>query len=158
MPFPTEEQFWARVSRGEEEEDACWEWQGSNTKSGYGRVWVDTGHIYAHRVSWELTHGISPRGHVLHRCDNPICVRPEHLFVGSDLDNVRDAISKGRFKFLDPRKGTEHHNAKITDKQVREIRQLRNQGISCRAVGAMFNISGTMVSNIANRKNWAHVE
>lgn len=75
----------------------CWEWTGTKDKHGYGRVRVDQRKARAHRVAWEAFKGEIPAGlHVLHRCDNPGCVNPEHLFLGTHGDNMRDREAKGR--------------------------------------------------------------
>lgn len=89
-PWP----FWDRVLIG----DGCWEWQGAKGTFGYGAVNVwPRRQMTAHRRAWELWHGPIPEGaHVLHRCDNPPCVRPDHLFLGAPADNVDDMIAKGR--------------------------------------------------------------
>ena len=75
----------------------CWEWTGSKNDKGYGRVYADRDEKRAHRAMWEQAHGPVPDGlWVLHRCDNPPCVNPDHLFLGTPLDNVRDMMAKGR--------------------------------------------------------------
>lgn len=85
--------FWARVQKG----DGCWEWQGTRIAHGYGRLRVGSERVLAHRYSWRITNGPIPAGmSVLHRCDNPPCVRPDHLFLGTQLDNNRDRSAKGR--------------------------------------------------------------
>lgn len=78
--------------------DGCWEWQASSRNSrGYGAIGVNSHPQLAHRVAWEVWNGPIPEGmHVLHRCDNRRCIRPDHLFLGTHLDNMRDAVAKGR--------------------------------------------------------------
>jgi hypothetical protein len=95
---PLEERFWQRVAVS----DGCWEWTGTRDKDGYGEIsrpGTNAGKVRAHRLSWELHNGDVPEGlWVLHRCDNPPCVRPDHLFVGDYLANIRDMMEKGRAK------------------------------------------------------------
>lgn len=88
------ERFWSKVRRSA----GCWEWTASRTKRGYGQFLLTTGRpILAHRMVWVLTHGVIPDGlYVCHKCDNPQCVRPDHLFLGSQGDNMRDMSAKGR--------------------------------------------------------------
>jgi hypothetical protein len=96
--IPLPDRFWPKVDkRGEDE---CWEWQGSRSR-GYGRILIGgaKGRPYqAHRIAWELTvgHRLPDSIMVLHRCDNPPCVNPAHLFLGTQLDNMRDCAAKGR--------------------------------------------------------------
>lgn len=86
--------FWEKVTRSNE---GCWTWQGSRNESGYGVLLVRGRKLVAHRVSWEVIFGPVPDGMlVLHRCDNPPCVRPDHLFIGTHMDNIQDCIAKGR--------------------------------------------------------------
>lgn len=91
---PLEVRFWAHVSKG----DGCWEWMGARTNAGHGTVNVGGGRFdRAHRVAWRLAHGEIPDGHVVrHRCDNARCVRPEHLELGTQRDNIHDMMSRGR--------------------------------------------------------------
>lgn len=88
------ERFWANV----EKSDGCWKWVGPMRSTGYGRIWVNKkrGVQSAHRVSWELHHQDPGEMSVLHHCDNPVCVRPDHLFLGTQADNMRDMTAKGR--------------------------------------------------------------
>lgn len=91
-----ETRFWSKVALTE----SCWLWTGATTPFGHGTIWLGSsgeGRGYAHRVSWELAHGPIPVDVcVLHHCDTPACVRPEHLFLGTQADNMRDMASKGR--------------------------------------------------------------
>jgi hypothetical protein len=90
---PILDRFWARI----EKTDTCWNWTRSKSKAGYGFMSIKGVHMYMHRFSYELHFGVIPDGlYVCHRCDNPSCVRPEHLFLGTALENTRDCIAKGR--------------------------------------------------------------
>jgi hypothetical protein len=95
---PLVDRFWAKVTIG----PTCWEWTGAMSSTGYGRMTRGgrgEGWVRAHRVAWELANGPVPDGlHVLHHCDNRSCVNPEHLFIGTRSDNMRDAMQKGRLK------------------------------------------------------------
>jgi hypothetical protein len=91
---PAEERFWLRVQKS----DGCWTWQGAKGDHGYGHFTADGGvDVSTHRYSYQLHHGEIPPGMVIcHRCDNPVCVNPDHLFLGTQRDNVQDMIQKGR--------------------------------------------------------------
>lgn len=94
-PRTTEERLWAKVRKTE----GCWEWTGARQNIGYGKFWLEYRNVLPHRVSYELKFGHVPDGmKVLHRCDNRVCVRPEHLFLGTLKENTQDCIRKGRFK------------------------------------------------------------
>lgn len=92
--IPWQQRFWPRVNKT----SACWEWTGALSLDGYGTVRVSRGkNVRAHRAAYLLEHGSIPEGmNILHKCDNPKCVKPEHLFAGTQADNVHDMISKGR--------------------------------------------------------------
>jgi hypothetical protein len=95
---PIKDRFWPKVDRGGSDE--CWEWIGSRHPDGYGRIGAGGKHggtIYAHRASWEIHGNKIPNGLcVLHHCDNPPCVNPAHLFLGTQADNIKDKVAKGR--------------------------------------------------------------
>ena len=93
--LPLEERFWARV--GEPDSNGCWPWLGTKRHTGYGKIRNHYKHEGTHRVSYTLNVGPIPQGlHVLHKCDNPTCVNPDHLFLGTQADNMKDMFKKGR--------------------------------------------------------------
>lgn len=146
--LPAEERLWSQVKKTE----GCWEWTGGTDRDGYGRFFEMR---RAHRFSWYLHNGPIPDGlHVLHTCDNPPCVRPDHLFLGTNTDNVADKIAKGRGQF-----GERHGMAIITESQVSEIRQrYAAGGISQTALGAEYGLSQTGISQIVMKKCWKHID
>lgn len=115
------EAFWARVNKTA----TCWIWTGSISRTdGYGVHHRPTGYKMAHRVAYELTHGPIPDGLIaMHACDNPPCVNPDHLQLGTKLDNNRDSMAKGRRRTTPPRGENENHSRKLTWADVLEIRR-----------------------------------
>jgi hypothetical protein len=135
--------------------EGCWEWRASKDARGYGRLNVGNVPQLAHRLSWQFRVGPIPDGaQVLHRCDNPGCVRPDHLFLGDHAANMADMNGKGRGR---PGlvQGEAHGCAKLTDEQVREIRA--SEGPS-HIIAERYGISGRQVRAIRNREAWQHVE
>jgi hypothetical protein len=96
---PLTERFWSKV----EKSDGCWSWQGAIGYYGYGVIRRQYKIVLAHRVAYELTYGDAGDLDVLHRCDNPLCVRPDHLFLGTHADNMHDMAHKGRHKHREHR-------------------------------------------------------
>lgn len=141
-PAPVAERYERYVVRNL---DGCWGWTGATNGRGYSQLGVGRSHVYGHRLSYEIHHGVVPSGlFVLHRCDNPPCTNPAHLFVGTHSDNMRDAIYKGR-------RGT------LTVDQVVEIRRLRAAGVTYRVLAPAFGISESNVGMIVNRQTWKGV-
>jgi hypothetical protein len=137
------------------EETGCWEWDGT-IRTGYGRYYYKGKWMTAHRVSWELHNGPIPDGLlVLHKCDNKPCVNPDHLFVGTQRDNVRDMWKKQRAKVL---KGSKSPNSKLTEKTAIEIRNLYEEGgTSYAKLARKFNVSAKLVELVIKRQVWRHV-
>jgi hypothetical protein len=151
---PLAERF-ARFVDKDSSPHGCWLWTGATYKRGYGQImYQQRGHaIQAHRVSWEMTHGTIPNGlHVLHNCpggDNPRCVNPAHLFLGTHADNVADMVRKGRSA-----RGERQPNAKLTEQSVKEIRAAVGMH---RDVASKFNVSESLVRGVRSGKRWRHV-
>lgn len=123
-------------------DDVCWEWPGGVNNRGYG-VTKRNGENYAHRSAWVQVMGDIPDGmDVLHRCDNPPCYRPKHLFLGTAGDNVADMISKGRSNY---RLGADTPNFRVPDDVVAQIRQRRAEGVSMRKVAREFGVYSSYV-------------
>lgn len=140
----------------------CWGWSGSKNDNGYGCVRLGGRggkSTLAHRLSWELHHGPIPDGmQVLHRCDNPGCTNPEHLFLGTNEDNIRDRMRKGRPGSQAWRDAGERHpNAKLTDEQCAQIRALRAAGGKCSDLAKQFNVCARHISVVSRgivRAKW----
>lgn len=148
----TRENFWSKVDKSGD----CWEWLASKTMHGYGRFAINRKPVSAHRVVWLLTYGEIPEGlSVCHRCDNPACVRPEHLFLGTHLDNMTDMYTKKR---RPPNLGTKNGRSKLSEKQVEQIRAMYvPRKMSYPKIAKLFGISRWQVSKIILRKDWTHV-
>lgn len=130
--------------------DECWPWKGGRNGEGYGRIYFDGNTHNAQRAAWILFRGPIPEGmFVCHSCDNPYCVNPAHLFLGTPTDNMRDRDAKGR-----QARGERDGNAKLTEDNVRAIRR------SCKSIYALSDLFGVAPTTIACARNgttWAHV-
>lgn len=147
--------FWKHVNKT----DTCWLWQASKNSNGYGQFTVKSRSrpIGSHRYAWELLRGPIPSGlGVLHRCDTPICVNPDHLFLGTAADNNRDMIEKGRDRKRGL-KGEHNTSAKLTEDSVREIRAARVAGVKLATLAAKFGVCEAVISAVATRRTWKHV-
>ena len=145
------DRFWNKV----EKTDECWNWTSAKHPKGYGLFSINNRNQRAHRVSYELCKGKIPEGmQVLHECDNPSCVRPDHLFLGTNADNMADKVAKGRQAHFCPGRGEGHPTSKLTEDQVRAIRA--SPGPQSR-IAIEFGISCGYVSDIRKRKYWAHI-
>lgn len=158
-----EERFWSKVNKSDA---GCWLWTGSLAKLGYGCFTIGAkGENYqewrAHRYSWFLAHGDIPDGmNVCHRCDNPRCVNPDHLFLGTTADNIADKMHKGR-----QAQGEQVGCAKLSRDDVLAIRKLYIEGLnakprkySSRKLAKMYGVSKGAILSIVQGKTWSCVE
>lgn len=157
-PKPLLERLMSRVNKT----DTCWLWTGCVNIHGYGKIGIPglgQGVTTAtHRLAWKLLRGPIPEGiNVCHHCDNPPCCNPDHLFLGTQKDNLQDMGKKGRHPgpgFF----GETHNKAKLTEAKVIEIRRLhKEKKLLHSELAKLFNISKPNVSHILSRRTWKHV-
>lgn len=131
----------------------CWNWKRAKNKKGYGVFRTADGTVLAHRLQWMMTNGRIPEGiKVLHTCDNPACVNPAHLFLGTDDDNSKDMIKKGR-----QRKGSSHGRCKLNEDQVRQIRFMHQNGARQKELVQKFGVAQQTISHVLCHDYWKHI-
>lgn len=149
------ERFWRHVKKS----DGCWEWMASRLTSGYGQFKPQAGASpeRAHRYSWLLHFGPIPDGlWVCHHCDNPPCVRPEHLFLGTHLHNVRDMIRKGRAASSVPDNVVRFVGTvrRLSDEEIVEARSRHAAGESCRSIARRLGCHHTTIVRLVRGEHW----
>lgn len=142
-----------RGSPGPDRPNQCWLWTGRRTARGYGVLTVRGRKVKAHRLAYRLHHGAIPNGlNVLHKCDNPICVNPTHLFLGTHADNVLDMMQKGRIS-----RGEDRPAAKLTEEIVRYARRVYRAGhpeFGARPLARRFGVSQPCMQNAISGRTW----
>jgi len=136
-------------------ESGCWLWTASTAGNGYGQIKIpgERRQIYAHRLSYLIHYGeLSDSVLVCHVCDNPSCVRPSHLFVGSPKDNLTDMKEKGRHLF-----GVKNAKAKLTDDLVRHVFKLSSLGLSQGKIAKTFGVAQGTIFKILHGQRWEHI-
>jgi len=142
--------FWSKVKKTR----GCWVWYAARNNMQYGQIFLNGKVRYAHRISYEIANGPIRNGlWVLHSCDNPPCVNPNHLFLGTHTDNVQDCIRKGRDKKA---YGEKAGKTKLRTDQVLRILSLRGK-MTQREIGEYFGVDHTTVGHILRRTSWAHL-
>jgi hypothetical protein len=157
---PLYDRLWRRVKRGRKDE--CWEWQGYKTILGYGQIGCSKPKkkiLYCHRVAWESVNGPIPEGiDICHKCDNPRCCNPSHLFAGTHEDNMRDCHAKKRsVHFIRPDcfpTGEKSCRSKLKKHQVIQAMKMVSRGLPAWIIAEEFGVSRSAISKIANGKSW----
>lgn len=132
-------------------DSGCWEWTGATTRGGYGQVMDGRKNLRAHRAAYLLFVGDIPAGmHVCHSCDNPLCINPDHLWLGTDAQNVKDKVMKGRAN-----RGESIGTSKLTDEAVKEIRA---SYMNLRTASEKFGVSTVTIWKARERITWRHLD
>lgn len=153
---PIEERFWSKVDKKSDSE--CWLWIGAKNRRGYGVLGsgrrANATTIGAHRISYQIHYGDIPDDYVvMHKCDNPSCVNPNHLAAGTNWDNVHDMVKKNRHP-----KGKHHGRAILTPEKVKEIKhRYKTEKISYRQLADEYQINHSQIYRIMNGINWSHI-
>jgi len=152
-----EERFWSFVDV--QSKNDCWEWKRGKTTAGYGEFCPGKKSglpttVYAHRFAWSTDHGAIPKGlYICHRCDNPSCCNPGHLFLGTPTDNCRDMIDKRRNAY-----GERASSSLLTNRQVLDIRnRYAAGGVYQRDLAAEYKVNRVTITDITRGKQWRHV-
>ena len=164
------QRFWEKVDKspGHGQRGDCWVWTAYRDRDGYGNFHIEAHPEKAHRVSYRISKGDIPAGiFVLHSCDNPPCVNPEHLSLGTVQDNSDQMVARGRaptgdqhWAHVHPEKvrhGSRINTTKLTVGQVQEIRQRCAFGTTYAALGREYGVYPSTIRRVANRKCWKHV-
>ena len=154
---PILDRFWSYVDVSAES-DACWSWNRGKTTAGYGSLSTRTGHhVYAHRFMWELVNGPIPAGiEVCHRCDNPPCVNPAHLFLGTHKENMADSAQKGRA--IPGRLLTSKKLARFSDDDVVLICSLVKSGWTHRRIAAQYGCEHSIITAILTGRRYKRLQ
>ena len=144
--------FWDKTER--DPETGCEEWTGALDLDGYGVFWLDGKTHRAHRVSYQwFYHTLEDGDVLLHTCDNPICVEPTHLSIGSQSDNLTDMKEKGRAA-----KGVDNANTKLQESDIHTIRRLLKMGFSPTKIATKFEVDAAAIKDIQTGRTWSHIE
>ncbi len=159
LRIPAEQRFWEKVNKDgpiplhRPELGPCWEWIANAQSRGYGLFWNEGRNVFAHRFAWESENGPMPLWlHGCHHCDNKRCVRPSHIFAGTQSENIQDCSDKGRLVIL---RGVDHPGARLTPEQVRFIRD--NPHIPLTVLGRKFGVMHSTVGKVRKGVSYRNV-
>jgi len=139
-----------------DEQTGCWDWLKFKDRNKYGHIKVLGKSELVHRVAYQTLVGDIPSGmFVCHRCDNPSCLNPEHLFVGTNQDNIDDKVAKNRQSKIGQQKGSKHSLAKLTEKDIVDI---RISTLSQNKLALLYGMTQSSISQIQNKITWSHVQ
>lgn len=147
--------FWSKVDKtpGFGPNGDCWRWVPPLQSNGYAQFSINQRPVWAHRFSFFLTHGRYPEPVGRHTCDNPPCVRPDHIIEGTQADNMRDCVERGR-----SRKGEAVNGSRFTETDIRNMRERRSAGDTFQAIATAYQTSSSWIFQICTRAKWKHVE
>lgn len=136
----------------------CWIWMRGLNSMGYGRYTLNGERTVAHRLAYKLTTGKNIDGKcVCHKCDVPACINPEHLFIGTQADNLADMRKKNRHVNPPLRRGEDHHEGKLVETEILIIRKRRLTGEKLVDIASDYHVTPALISHIATRRKWKHV-
>jgi len=139
-----------------DEQTGCWDWLKFKDRNKYGHIKVLGKSELVHRIAYQTLVGDIPSGmFVCHRCDNPSCLNPEHLFVGTNQDNIDDKVAKNRQSKIGQQKGSKHSLAKLTEKDIVDI---RISTLSQNKLALLYGMTQSSISQIQNKITWSHVQ
>ena len=152
--------FWSKVLKKDMQE--CWPWLAGQNQKNYALFWTGKRTEHAHRFSLELSLGRRLRKgeHALHKCDNPSCVNPNHLFVGTNMDNIQDKVKKGRQRGgagANAAKGERHPKAKLKNADIFQIRKMIMEGKTPSEISRLYSVTIALICMIRDRKIWRHL-
>lgn len=143
------QRMWSRIIIVD---SGCWEWCGATDRDGYGKLRY-RGEISAHRSAWTMCYGKIPESKwILHKCDNPRCCNPLHLFLGDSTDNVMDMVSKGRNSH-----GDSHACAILNSGDIVQIKRLAMQGIKQSSMASLFKVHPSTINHVIHHRTWNHL-
>lgn len=144
--------FWSKVDRKNKNE--CWNWESSKNENGYGKFCINYKLYKAHRVSYFIKYNKDPRNLLIcHKCNNPSCVNPYHLFSGTHKENIEQAVSEGRSRII---KGSKNQLAKLQESEVIEIKKLKGL-INKHEVAKRFHVASATIYDIWADRTWSHI-